>query len=261
MGRRNACAAAARTSRMNMSARCQQNVSRAAHECFCSVNVPTARYPAGMPPLDLDLSRTSVFLDFDGTVSTRDVGIHLLERAGSDGWWALHEEYERGEIGSRECMYDQWALVEGDEAHAARHRRRGAARSGLRAAGATTFVPRGAEITVVSDGFGFYVRGRVRTARARGAHERGRLRDARVAVSPRGPLLPVLHVRRVQAGADQGREVPRADHGAHRRRRERPQGRAARRRRVRQGLARRLVHRVRRRHAARSRRSTTCAPR
>ena len=109
-----------------------------------------------MPPLDLDLSRTSVFLDFDGTVSTRDVGIHLLERAGSDGWWALHEEYERGEIGSRECMYDQWALVEGDE-------------STLRAIAAEVpldpgFGPladdlraRGAEITVVSDGFGFYV--------------------------------------------------------------------------------------------------------
>jgi 2-hydroxy-3-keto-5-methylthiopentenyl-1-phosphate phosphatase len=109
-----------------------------------------------MSSLDLDLSRTSVFLDFDGTVSTRDVGIHLLERAGTDGWWALHEEYERGEIGSRECMYDQWALVEGDE-------------STLRAIASEVpldpgFGPltedlraRGAEITVVSDGFGFYV--------------------------------------------------------------------------------------------------------
>jgi 2-hydroxy-3-keto-5-methylthiopentenyl-1-phosphate phosphatase len=109
-----------------------------------------------MARLDLDLARTSLFLDFDGTISTRDVGIHLLERAGADGWWDLHEEYERGEIGSRECVYDQWALVEGDEA-------------ALRAVAAEVpldagFAPlvhdlraRGTEVTVVSDGFGFYV--------------------------------------------------------------------------------------------------------
>src|SRR4029077_3071422 len=109
-----------------------------------------------MARLDLNLARTSLFLDFDGTISTRDVGIHLLERAGADGWWDLHEEYERGEIGSRECIYDQWALVEGDEA-------------ALRAVAAEVpldagFAPlvhdlraRGTEVTVVSDGFGFYV--------------------------------------------------------------------------------------------------------
>ena len=63
----------------------------------------------------------------------------------------------------------------------------------------------GAELTVVSDGFGFYVRRRVRAARPRRAHQRGRLHDRRAAVPARGPVLPVLVVRRVQAGADQGR--------------------------------------------------------
>jgi 2,3-diketo-5-methylthio-1-phosphopentane phosphatase len=106
--------------------------------------------------LDLDLTRTSVFLDFDGTISQRDVGVHVLERLASDGWWELHERYERGEIGSRECMFDQWALVDADEDEV----RRVAAEvpldpgfepllADLRACGA--------EVTVVSDGFGFYV--------------------------------------------------------------------------------------------------------
>jgi 2,3-diketo-5-methylthio-1-phosphopentane phosphatase len=107
--------------------------------------------------LDLDLARTSVFLDFDGTISTADVGMHLLERtAPHDAWRALHEQYERGQIGSRECIDDQWALVEGSEAE-------------LRAfAAEVTIDPgfgplvaalrsAGAELTVVSDGFGFYV--------------------------------------------------------------------------------------------------------
>lgn len=106
---------------------------------------------------DLDLSRASVFLDFDGTISTVDVGMHLLERAASPAWWDLHEQYERGEIGSRECILGQWAMVEGDPAT-------------LRAVAAEValdpgFVPlvdavrdAGAELVVVSDGFGFYVR-------------------------------------------------------------------------------------------------------
>jgi 2-hydroxy-3-keto-5-methylthiopentenyl-1-phosphate phosphatase len=106
--------------------------------------------------LDLDLARTSVFLDFDGTISTRDVGMYLLERAGAAEWRELHEQFERGEIGSRECIYDQWALVKGDE-------------PALRSLAAEveldpgferlvgTLRERGSEVTVVSDGFGFYV--------------------------------------------------------------------------------------------------------
>jgi len=114
-----------------------------------------------------DLSQTSVFLDFDGTISSVDVGRHLLAHAAASvpdgspipdgsGWWDLHQRYERGEIGSRECLFDQWALIEGDE-------------STLRAlAGEVALDPgfeplvralraAGAEVMVVSDGFGFYV--------------------------------------------------------------------------------------------------------
>jgi 2,3-diketo-5-methylthio-1-phosphopentane phosphatase len=109
-----------------------------------------------VPSLDLDLTRTSVFLDFDGTISVRDVGLHVLERVASDGWWELHEQYERGEIGSRECMFDQWALVDAPEHEV----RRVAAEVPLDPG----FEPllrelraHGAEVVVVSDGFGFYV--------------------------------------------------------------------------------------------------------
>jgi 2,3-diketo-5-methylthio-1-phosphopentane phosphatase len=110
-----------------------------------------------MAPPDLDLSQASVFLDFDGTISTVDVGMHVLERAASPEWWELHEQFERGEIGSRECIAAQWALVDGDGAT-------------LRAVAAEValdpgFVPlvdalrdAGAELAVVSDGFGFYLR-------------------------------------------------------------------------------------------------------
>jgi 2,3-diketo-5-methylthio-1-phosphopentane phosphatase len=109
-----------------------------------------------VPGVDLDLSRTSVFLDFDGTISTVDVGQHVLAGAAAPEWWQLHEQFERGEIDSRECLLDQWALVEGDEAtlralaaEVALDPGFGPLVEALRAAGA--------DVAVVSDGFGFYV--------------------------------------------------------------------------------------------------------
>jgi 2-hydroxy-3-keto-5-methylthiopentenyl-1-phosphate phosphatase len=105
--------------------------------------------------LALDLSRTAVFLDYDGTITLRDVGQHLLARHAGDRWHQLHDDYDAGTIGSRECLVDQWDLVAADEAT-------------LRATAAEVsvdpgFAPlaqalrdAGAELTVVSDGFGFY---------------------------------------------------------------------------------------------------------
>src|SRR5689334_16903160 len=70
-----------------------------------------------VPGVDtLDLSRTSVFLDFDGTITTADVGVHVLERTAPDGWRAIDEQFRHGVIDSRECILDEWELVAGDEA-------------------------------------------------------------------------------------------------------------------------------------------------
>ena len=129
---------------------------------------PGTRFAVVWHDLGLDLSTTSVFLDFDGTISTVDVG---RRHPGSiwrrPEWWDLHEQYDRGEIGSRECVARQWALAEGDEA-------------ALRAIAAEVpldpgFEPLvqvlregGAEVTVVSDGLrllrGGPARGSVSTA-------------------------------------------------------------------------------------------------
>ena len=104
------------------------------------------------------LAGASVFLDFDGTISTADIGVHLLERARRAAEWRelARRSTSAGEIGSRECLVDEWALVEGDEADLRAVAAEvpldpafGPLVDGLRAAGA--------EVTVVSDGFGFYV--------------------------------------------------------------------------------------------------------
>lgn len=53
-----------------------------------------------------------IFCDFDGTISTFDVTDFLLERFAAPGWEELEERWARGEIGSRECMARQVALLD-----------------------------------------------------------------------------------------------------------------------------------------------------
>ena len=105
----------------------------------------------------LDLSRAAVFLDYDGTISTRDTGVAVLEALARPEWRAISDEYARGEIGSRVCLLEEWDLLPRDEVAV-----RAAANEvpldpatdrlilGLQAAGA--------EVTIVSDGFGFPLR-------------------------------------------------------------------------------------------------------
>ncbi len=103
--------------------------------------------------LGLDLTRTAVFVDFDGTVSEADTGVHLLERLARPGWRELGEAYSRGAIGSRECLLDEWDLLPKDE-----QLLRSVAREVPIDPGAAPLLDAlraaGADVTMVSDGFG-----------------------------------------------------------------------------------------------------------
>ena len=103
-----------------------------------------------------ELANASVFLDFDGTITMRDIGVHLLERLGAPEWRVISAQYARGEIGSRECSIAEWALIRSDEATL-----RAVAREVPIDPGFESLVAElraaDAEVTVVSDGFGFYV--------------------------------------------------------------------------------------------------------
>lgn len=59
----------------------------------------------------------SIFLcDFDGTISLKDVTDELLMHFGKEGVVELEEAWEQGEIGSKECMAGQVALLDMSQA-------------------------------------------------------------------------------------------------------------------------------------------------
>jgi len=64
--------------------------------------------PAGIPPAE----RCQVWIDFDGTITTKDVLDELIGHyAADDSWRKAEELWQRGEIGSRECLERQFAVV------------------------------------------------------------------------------------------------------------------------------------------------------
>jgi len=110
------------------------------------------------PQVDrLDLRRCSVFVDFDGTISTEDIGMVLLRRFADARWELIDERYEAARMGSRQWATELWPLLAGTGLPAL-----------IDAAEAIGLDPgfgplvlfarsSGAELTVVSDGLGFYV--------------------------------------------------------------------------------------------------------
>ncbi|MBV9411675.1 MAG: HAD-IB family phosphatase [Acidimicrobiia bacterium] len=103
----------------------------------------------------MDLASASVFLDFDGTMTVVDSGVHLLQRLGDDSWLSIDELYSAGAIGSRECLEREWELLPHDET-ALREAARDVALDPHAERLVADLRGAGAEVTVVSDGFGFY---------------------------------------------------------------------------------------------------------
>jgi 2-hydroxy-3-keto-5-methylthiopentenyl-1-phosphate phosphatase len=104
----------------------------------------------------LDLSSTTVFLDFDGTITQHDSAVHLLNRTAGDSWRAVEDLWLSGAIGSRECLQRQWELIPSrNEQELRRIVREVPVDPGFRPL-VHALRTSGAEIVVLSDGYGFY---------------------------------------------------------------------------------------------------------
>jgi 2-hydroxy-3-keto-5-methylthiopentenyl-1-phosphate phosphatase len=99
----------------------------------------------------------SILVDFDGTACLHDVAEHLLIRYGDPSWPSYDEAWARGEIGAREGIRAQAAML-----HAPTDELLGYALEHCPMD--PTFSPfvrwaasAGVNLTLVSDGFGFYI--------------------------------------------------------------------------------------------------------
>ncbi len=67
--------------------------------------------PLALPTHGRTESAPIVFSDFDGTITQIDVTDAILEQLADPAWHAVEDEWVEGEIGSRECLARQMALV------------------------------------------------------------------------------------------------------------------------------------------------------
>jgi 2,3-diketo-5-methylthio-1-phosphopentane phosphatase len=120
----------------------------------------------------------ALVIDFDGTICPQDIAEEILEVFAPPEWWDIDLEFQRGAIGSRECLVRQASLLEGRQADML-------AFAVERFPLDPTFAPfaawarqRGLSITVASDGFGFYIEPMLEAAGVRGVEIRSN--DVRV---------------------------------------------------------------------------------
>jgi 2-hydroxy-3-keto-5-methylthiopentenyl-1-phosphate phosphatase len=109
----------------------------------------------------------AVVVDFDGTICPEDVSEELLRVFAPPAWWDIDLEFQRGAIGSRECLTRQAELLRGSEdemlAFALERRIEPSFRPFVAWA-----MARGIEVAVASDGFGFYVEPMLKAAGVEG---------------------------------------------------------------------------------------------
>jgi 2-hydroxy-3-keto-5-methylthiopentenyl-1-phosphate phosphatase len=125
------------------------------------------------------LAVRSAVIDFDGTICDHDVSEEILRAFAPAGWWDIDLEFQQGLIGSRECLVRQAAMLKGSLADMLEF--------ALRNYGLDpTFAPfvewagdNGVQVSVASDGFGFYLEPMLRAGGVEGVGILGNRLDIR----------------------------------------------------------------------------------
>jgi 2-hydroxy-3-keto-5-methylthiopentenyl-1-phosphate phosphatase len=105
----------------------------------------------------VDLSKCNVFFDFDNTITPFDVLDDIIEKFSTDkNWVALENAWQRGEIGSKECLKGQMRSVRATKKDISRYLDK------IRLDGhfqdlLELLKSRGIETAILSDSFSFFI--------------------------------------------------------------------------------------------------------
>jgi len=111
-----------------------------------------------------------VVLDFDGTVTVKDIGDQICERFAPPEWKQIDDQWVSGQLALPEAQRRMWSLARAGEAEAVAHARAvGALRPGLDAL-IDQVTHAGGALWLASGGFDFYVEALLGERRARFAH-------------------------------------------------------------------------------------------
>jgi 2-hydroxy-3-keto-5-methylthiopentenyl-1-phosphate phosphatase len=133
----------------------------------------------------------SLVIDFDGTICPRDVAEEILQAFAPPVWWDIDLEFQRGEIGSRECLVRQASLLEGSREDMLAYAVERFPLDPTFVRFATWARDGGLPITVASDGLGFYIEPMLAAAGIGGLDIRSN--DVRVEGDRRAFAFPNAH--------------------------------------------------------------------
>lgn len=54
-------------------------------------------------------------VDFDGTITVKDVGFSIIQKFAGDGWKEIGDRWIKKEIGTSECGQKQWDLIKNND--------------------------------------------------------------------------------------------------------------------------------------------------
>lgn len=101
--------------------------------------------------------KTLILCDFDGTISTADVGFEIIKRFAKGGWKEIDQAYCEGRIGSKEAYSQIATLMKGSREEMIRFALDNGRIDGSFAAFYCLCRDRGIDMTIVSDGLDFYI--------------------------------------------------------------------------------------------------------
>jgi 2-hydroxy-3-keto-5-methylthiopentenyl-1-phosphate phosphatase len=115
------------------------------------------------PRLAAVLPIGSVLVDFDGTACLHDVAEHLLMEFGDESWQEWDRAWERGEIGSHAVILAQAAMLREPTSRLLAFALRHCPIDPTFPTFVRWLESREISVTIVSDGFGFYIEPLLRT--------------------------------------------------------------------------------------------------